>query len=161
LYIDTSCPQQICFSLPQSARAGSVSNGIAMSRYQHTIRTPMYEEYPLRRVKSKHVLLLTAQLIVSLSVYFYGQLNCSQISMAYLFRSFDNLNRRTATYPLCQRYCKGHEVSASWTLPPEPCGHLSMHTALHMPSTNKISLFRVSHGDTPGILPAFSCDSLA
>ena len=53
------------------------------------------------------------------------------------------------------------EVSASWTLPPEPCGHLSMHTALHMPSTNKISLFRVSHGDTPGILPAFSCDSLA
>ena len=24
----------------------------------------------------------------------------------------------------------GHEVSASWTLPPEPCGHLSMHTAL-------------------------------
>lgn len=83
MYIDTSCPQQICFSLPQSARAGSVSNGIAMSRYQHTIRTPMYEEYPLRRVKSKHVLLLTAQLIVSLSVYFYGQLNCSQISMAY------------------------------------------------------------------------------
>ena len=54
-----------------------------------------------------------------------------------------------------------HEVSASWTLPPEPCGHLSMHTALHMPSTNKISLFRVSHGDTPGILPAFSCGSLA
>ena len=58
-------------------------------------------------------------------------------------------------------YGLNHEVSASWTLPPEPCGHLSMHTALHMPSTNKISLFRVCHGGTPGILPAFSCGSSA
>ena len=32
-------------------------------------------------------------------------------------------------------YGLNHEVSASWTLPPEPCGHLSAHTALRLRSS--------------------------